>query len=221
LRKVKCFAVLLLFFSACFWFSARQREIAAAVNDRRMKATTRFSLSAGNHGNANASRPALCGRVEASPRTGAGNITNGERDTNGCGIGTFVRPSFYRTYSIGADHRGGEFTGPGRSEKLKRMFAFAMLQCTRTTSIEFDALRGGTIGIPGTIEKRTSSAYSTVRINRRLRVSGAADLTMQNNPAIAIEGGSLSNGTGTLSNAAGDSNAYGTDDPMTFQRSEL
>src|SRR5258708_12735095 len=64
------------------------------------------------------------------------------------------------------------------------------------------------------MEKVDTTAYSTARITGDYAF-GAAGLDNANNRA-AIEGRFTSNGTGTLTNAAGDVNAYGTDYPMSF-----
>ena len=189
--------------------SAVQGQSSSGVNDAELNGNYAFSFS-GIHGNASvASVFAAVGRFTAD---GAGNITNGELDTNGVGVGTnFVAQAFTGTYSIGADHRGViTFTGPGGSLK----FAFAMLANGNAHFIEIDASGGaGTIG-SGTIEKADTSAYSTARIAGDYAF-GAAGFDNAHNRA-AIEGRFTSNGTGTLSNAAGDVNAYGTDYPMTF-----
>jgi hypothetical protein len=80
--------------------------------------------------------------------------------------------------------------------------------------IEFDAAGGaGTIG-SGTMEKADTTAFSTARITGDYAL-GAAGFDNGSNRA-AIEGRFTSNGTGTLSNAAGDLNGYGTDYPMIF-----
>jgi len=157
-----------------------------------------------------ASRP-LMRPWERFTADGAGNITNGELDTNGVGIGTFVAQAFTGTYSIGADHRGAmTFTGPGGSLR----FAFAMLANGNAHFIEFDASGGAGNHRLRDHRKSDSTAYSTAGITGDYAF-GAGGLTMANN-RIAIEGRFTSNGTGTLSNAAGDVNAYGTDYPMTF-----
>src|SRR5207245_4013967 len=98
----------------------------------------------------------------------------------------------------------------GRSAKL----TFAMMANGNAEFIKFDASGGtGTIG-SGTMEKADTTAYSTARITGDYAF-GAAGFDNGNNRA-AIEGRFTSNGTGTLSNPAGDLNAYGTDYPMTF-----
>jgi trimeric autotransporter adhesin len=92
--------------------------------------------------------------------------------------------------------------------------AFAMLANGNAEFIEFDAVGGsGTIG-SGTMEKADTTAYSTGKITGDYAF-GAAGFDNVNNRA-AIEGRFTSNGTGTLTNAAGDVNAYGTDYSMNF-----
>jgi hypothetical protein len=64
------------------------------------------------------------------------------------------------------------------------------------------------------MEKADTTAYSTARITGDYAF-GAAGLDEGNNRAV-IEGRFTSNGTGTLTNAAGDVNAYGTHYSMNF-----
>ena len=186
-----------------------QAQTSGGVNGHELNGNYAFSFS-GIRGNGSVeSAYAAVGRFTAD---GAGNLTNGEIDTNGVGVGTtFTAQPFTGTYSIGTDHRGVmTFTGSGGSLK----FAFAMLASGNAHLIEFDASGGsGTIG-SGTVEKADSSAYSTARIAGDYAF-GAAGFDNVKNRA-AIEARFTSNGTGTLSNAAGDVNAYGTDYPMTF-----
>ena len=150
---------------------------------------------------------AAVGRFTAD---GAGNLTNGELDTNAVGGGTTGQP-FTGTYSIGADNRGVmTWNISGSSARL----AFAMLANGNAQFIEFDAGGGsGTIG-SGTMEKEDTTAYSAARITGDYAF-GAAGFDNANNRA-AIEGRFTSNGTGTLTNAVGDVNAYGTDFSMNF-----
>src|SRR2546421_3532260 len=151
---------------------------------------------------------AAVGRFTAD---GAGNLTNGEVDTNTVGASTSTGQAFTGTYSIGADHRGVmTFNIGGGPTKL----AFAMSGNGSARFIKFDAAGGSaTIG-SGTIERADTSAYSTSRIvgDYTLGIAGQDNL---NNRA-AIAGRFTSNGAGTLGNAAGDVNGYGTDYPMSF-----
>ena len=150
---------------------------------------------------------AAVGRFTAD---GAGNLTNGELDTNTVGSGAAAQ-SFTGTYTIGADNRGVMTLNiGGGSAKL----AFAMMANGNAQFIEFDAVGGaGTIG-SGTMEKADTTAFSTARITGDYAF-GAAGLDNVSNRA-AIEGRWTSNGTGTFTNAAGDVNAYGTDYAMNF-----
>src|SRR5260370_8351607 len=80
--------------------------------------------------------------------------------------------------------------------------------------IEFDAAGGsGTIG-SATIEKADATAFSTAKIAGGYGVGGAG--LDNGNDRAAIAGRFTSNGAGTVTNAAGDVNAYGTDYPMNF-----
>jgi hypothetical protein len=133
-------------------------------------------------------------------------------DTNGVGAGVaLVAQTFTGTYSIGADNRGVmTLNFSGGSAKL----AFVMMANGNAQFIKFDASGGaGTIG-SGTMEKADTTAYSTARIAGDYAF-GAAGFDNANNRA-AIAGRFTSNGAGTLINAAGDVNAYGTDYPMNF-----
>src|SRR6266478_8978606 len=141
---------------------------------------------------------------------GAGNLTNGELDTNDV-AGARAAQSFTGTYSIGNDNRGVmTLNFSSSSAKL----AFAMLANGNAQLIEFDASGGaGTIG-SGTMEKADTTAYSTARITGDYAF-GAAGFDNVNNRA-AIEGRFTSNGTGTLTSPVGDLNAYGTAYSLTF-----
>jgi hypothetical protein len=206
MRKLK---ILLMVWLALLLGAGVQAQTSGGVNAQELNGNYAFSFS-GIRGNASvASVFAAVGRFTAD---GAGNLTNGELDTNGVGVGsTLTAQAFTGTYSIGADQRGVmTLTGPGGSLK----FAFAMLASGNAHMIEVDVTGGsGTIG-SGTVEKADASAYSTARITGDYAF-GAAGFDNAKNRA-AIEGRFTSNGTGTLSNAAGDVNAYGTDYPMTF-----
>src|SRR5258708_28899465 len=99
---------------------------------------------------------AAVGRFTAD---GAGNLTNGELDTNGVGAGAAAGArTFAGTYAIGADHRGVMTLDTGAK------LAFAMTANGNAPLIEFDAVGGsGTIG-SGTMEKVDTAAYSTAKI---------------------------------------------------------
>src|SRR5207245_868950 len=147
----------------------------------------------------NGTTSSVFGAVGRFTADGAGNVTNGELVTNAVGAGASGPQAFTGTYSIGADNRGVmTLNFAGSSAKL----AFAMLANGNAQFIEFDAAGGaGTIG-SGTMEKSDPTAYSTARITGDYAF-GAAGFDSANNRA-AIEGRFTSNGTGTLTNAAGD-----------------
>jgi hypothetical protein len=199
--------LLMLCFFTLLRGSSVKGQSVNGVNDSELNGNYAFSFN-GIRGNASVA--SVFGAVGRFTADGAGNLTSGELDTNGVGT-TFVAQAFTGSYSIGADHRGVmTFTGAAGSLK----FAIAMLADGNAHIIEFDASGGtGTIG-SGTVEKADTSAFSTARITGDFAF-GAAGFDNANNRA-AIEGRFTSNGTGTLTNAAGDVNAYGTDYPMTF-----
>ena len=174
------------------------------VNNAEMNGSYAFTFT-GISGNGTVS--SVYGAVGRFTADGAGNVTNGELDTNTVGGGA-VAQTFTGTYSIGADNRGVMTLSIGAR------LAFAMVANGNAQFIKFDASGGaGTIG-SGTMEKSDTTAYSTARITGDYAF-GAAGFDNANNRA-AIEGRFTSNGSGTLSNAAGDVNGYGTDYPMTF-----
>ena len=149
---------------------------------------------------------AAVGRFTAD---GAGNLTNGELDTNGVGAGAAaVARTFTGTYAIGADHRGVMTLDTGAK------LAFAMTANGNAQFIEFDAVGGsGTIG-SGTMEKVDTAAYSTAKI-RGDYAFGVDGFDNSNNRA-AMAGRFTSDGAGTLTNGAGDVNAYGSVSSLPF-----
>jgi hypothetical protein len=185
-----------------------QGQTNGGANNAELNGNYAFTFS-GSSGNGTVSSVfAAVGRFSAD---GAGNLSNGELVTNGAGAGATSPQAFTGTYAIGADNRGVmTLNFSGGSAKL----AFAMMANGNAQFIEFDAAGGaGTIG-SGTMEKADSTAFSTARITGDYAF-GAAGFDNGSNRA-AIEGRFTSNGTGTLSNAAGDLNGYGTDYPMIF-----
>jgi hypothetical protein len=203
MRKLN--ALLIVCFAAVL--ASPVRAQTSGVNNAELNGNYAFTFTGIRGTGSISSVFAAVGRFTAD---GAGNLTNGELDTNDAGGGAAAQ-SFTGTYSIGADGRGVmTFNIGGGSAKL----AFAMMANGNAQFIEFDASGGaGTIG-SGTMEKADTTAYSTARITGNYAF-GAAGLDNVNNRA-AIEGRFTSNGTGALTNAAGDVNAYGTDYPMTF-----
>jgi hypothetical protein len=204
MRKLS--ALLILCFALLFASTVRGQS-NMGVNNAELNGNYAFSFR-GHSGNATVS--SVFGAVGRFTANGAGNLTNGELDTNTVSSGG-ANQSFTGTYSIGADNRGVmTLNFSGSTAKL----AFAMMANGNAQFIEFDASGGtGTIG-SGTMEKADTTAYSTARITGDYAF-GASGFDNTNNRA-AIEGRFTSNGTGALTSAAGDVNAYGTDYPMTF-----
>src|SRR6266446_2701783 len=205
MRKLN--ALLILCFALLF-ASTVQGQTNTGVNNAELNGDYAFTFS-GMSGNGTVS--SVFGAVGRFTADGAGNVTNGELVNNGVGAGAASAQSFTGTYSISADHRGVmTLNFSGSSVKL----AFAMMANGNAQFIEFDASGGsGTIG-SGTMEKADTTAYSTARIAGDYAF-GAAGFDSVNNRA-AMAGRFTSNGTGTLTNAAGDVNAYGTEYSMTF-----
>jgi hypothetical protein len=205
MRKLNALLMVCL---ALAFVSTVQGQTNTGVNNAELNGNYAFTFN-GLTGNANGSVVfAAIGRFTAD---GAGNVTNGELDTNGVGTGSQLTAlAFTGTYSIGADNRGVmSLNIPGGAR-----LAFAMMANGNAQFIEFDAAGStGTIG-SGTMEKVDPTAYSTARIAGDYAF-GAAGFDNANNRA-AIAGRFTSNGTGTLTNAAGDVNAYGTDYSMIF-----
>ncbi len=199
---------LLTFCFAVLFTSAVQGQTDTGVNNAELNGNYAFTFS-GISGNGSIS--SVFGAVGRFTADGAGNLTNGELVTNGVGAGAASPQSFSGTYAIGADNRGVmTLSFSGSSAKL----AFAMMANGNAQFIEFDAFGGtGTIG-SGTMEKADTTAYSTSRITGDYAF-GAAGFDNTNNRA-AIAGRFTSNGTGALTNAAGDVNAYGNDFSMNF-----
>ena len=177
------------------------------VNNAELRGNYAFDFSGVSGNTSLASVYAAVGRFTAD---GAGNLTNGELDTNGVSGGSAAQ-AFTGTYAIGADSRGVMTLDIGGSTAK---LAFAMMANGSAAFIKFDAAGGaGTIG-SGTIEPADNAAFSTGRILGDYAI-GVAGQDNVNNRA-AIVGRFTSNGAGTLSNAAGDVNAYGTAYAMSF-----
>ncbi len=201
MRKLN--VLLILCFALVFASIAQGQSNNAALNGNYA-----FNFT-GVSGNGTAG--SVFGAVGRFTADGAGNLSSGELITNSAGAGATSPQAFTGTYAIGADNRGVmTLNFSGSSAKL----AFAMMANGNAQFIEFDAAGGaGTIG-SGTMEKADTTAFSTARITGDYAF-GAAGFDNGSNRA-AIEGRFTSNGTGTLSNAAGDLNGYGTDYPMIF-----
>src|SRR5229473_2588724 len=198
--------VLLISLFALFFVASVHGQ--TGVNDAALNGNYAFTFT-GVSGNGTTS--SVFGAVGRFTADGAGNLTSGELVTNSVGGGAASPQSFTGTYSIGADNRGTMILNTsGGSRRL----AFAMTASGNAQLIEFDASGGsGAIG-SGTIDKADTTAYNAARISGDYAF-GAAGFDNVNNRA-AIEGRFTSNGTGTLTNAAGDVNAYGTEYSMIF-----
>ena len=195
--------VLLILCLALFFASTVQGQTNSGVNNAELNGDYAFTFN-GITGNGGVSSVfAAVGRFTAD---GAGNLTNGELDTNGVGAGAAaVDQSFTGTYAIGADNRGVMTLNIGG---VFAKFAFAMTANGNAQFIEFDTVGGsGTIG-SGTMEKADTTAYSTAKITGDYAF-GVAGFDNSNNRA-AMAGRFTSDGAGTLTNGVGDVNAYGS-----------
>src|SRR5437879_868362 len=154
MRKLN--ALLILCFALLF-ASTVQGQTNTGVNNASLNGNYAFNFN-GISGNGTVSSAfAAVGRFTAD---GAGNLTNGQLDTNTVGGGGAAQ-SFTGTYSIGADNRGVmTLNFSSSSAKL----TFAMMDTGTAQFIKFDAGGGAGTNGPGTMEKADSTAYSTARI---------------------------------------------------------
>jgi hypothetical protein len=183
--------------------STARAQNPSGVNNAELNGDYAFNFNGITGSGGVSSVFAAVGRFRAD---GAGNLTNGELDTNGVN-GAAVAQTFTGTYAIGADHRGVMTLAGAR-------FAFAMMANGNAQFIKFDAGGGsGTIG-SGTMEKVDTTAYNAAKIAGDYAF-GVAGMDNLNNRA-AIVGRFTSDGAGTLTNAAGDANLYGTSYSMSF-----
>ena len=180
---------------------------AQGVNNAELQGNYAFSFTGMTSGNGIDSTPfAAVGRFTAD---GAGNLANGELDSNGLGVSLggvekAVALAFTGTYSIGADNRGVmNLNIPGGGT-----LAFAMMANGNAKFVEVDASGNhGTVG-SGTMEKVDAAAYNTSRItgDYAFGVSGFD----QSNNRTALAGRFTSNGMGLLTNGDADENLSGT-----------
>ena len=196
MRKVK--AIQIMWF-VMFLASTVRAQNTSGVNNSELNGDYAFTFNGMTTGGGGASTPfAAVGRFTAD---GAGNLTNGELDTNGVGLPEkLIAQSFTGTYAIGPDNRGVmnlNIPGSGR-------LAFAMMANGNAKFVEIDAAGGkGTIG-SGAMEKSDTTAYSTAKIIGDYAF-GAVGLDNSNNRS-AIAGRLTSSGAGTFSNGAADVN---------------
>ncbi|HLZ11847.1 MAG TPA: hypothetical protein VKP58_04615 [Candidatus Acidoferrum sp.] len=177
-----------------------------AQNNSELQGNYAFSFTGMTTGDGSASTP--FGAVGRFTADGAGNLTNGELDSNGLGVSLggvekAVALAFTGTYSIGADHRGVmNLNIPGGGT-----LAFAMLSNGNAKFVEVDASGNhGTVG-SGTMEKVDSSAYNTGKITGDYAF-GVSGLDQSNNRT-ALVGRFSANGSGLLTNGAADENMSG------------
>jgi hypothetical protein len=189
----------------CFAFvlaSTVRAQSSSGVNNAALKGDYAFTFDGMTTGGGGNSTPfAAVGRFTSD---GAGNLTNGELDTNGVGLPEkLIAQSFTGTYSIGADNRGVmSLNIPGGGT-----LAFAMMANGNAKFVEIDASGGhGTVG-SGTMEKADVTAYSTAKIMGDYAF-GVAGLDSSNNRN-AIAGRFTANGGGTITNGAADVNQWG------------
>ncbi len=177
-------------------------QTAPGVNNVELKGDYAFTFNGMTTGGGGASTVfAAVGRFTAD---GAGNLTNGELDTNGVGPQEkLIAQSFTGTYSIGADNRGVmNLNIPGGGT-----LAFAMMANGNAQFVEIDAGGGhGTVG-SGTMEKADTTAYNTAKIMGDYAF-GVAGLDGSNNRT-AIAGRLTANGAGTFTSGSSDVNQSG------------
>src|SRR6266487_2237803 len=185
-----------------FLTSTMRAQTAPGVNNAELKGDYAFTFDGMTTGGGGASTVfAAVGRFTAD---GAGNLTNGELDTNGAGLQEkLIAQSFTGTYSIGADNRGVmNLNIPGGGT-----LAFAMMANGNAKFVEIDASGGhGTVG-SGTMEKVDTTAFSTAKIMGDYAF-GVAGFDQSNNRT-AIAGRFTANGAGTFTNGAADVNLSG------------
>lgn len=189
------------FFAAAFAPGALCQS-GQGVNDAELKGDYALSFNGMTSGGNGASTPfAAVGRFTAD---GAGNLTNGEVDTNGIGLPEkLIAQPFTGTYQIDADHRGiMTLNIPGGGS-----LAFVMMANGNAKFVEIDASGGkGTVG-SGIMEKADVTAYSTSKIAGNYAF-GVAGLDQSNN-RVAIAGHVLATGSGMFTDGAVDVNQAG------------
>src|SRR5437016_6968749 len=177
--KMRKLNALLILCFALFFASKVQGQTNGGVNNAALNGDYAFTFD-GLTGNAGGSVVfAAVGRFTAD---GAGNVNNGELDTNGVGPGAQLTAiAFTGTYAIAADNRGVMTLNIPGGAKL----AFAMMASGNAQFIELDAAGGaGTIGA-GTREKADPTAYNTASISGDYAFGVAGFDDTKNRAAIA------------------------------------
>ena len=146
----------------CFMLSlvsTVRAQSTPGVNNAEMNGDYAFTFNGMTTGGGGASTVfAAVGRFTAD---GAGNLTNGELDTNSAQPQERASAlTFTGTYAIGADQRGVmNLNIPGGGT-----LAFAMMTNGNAQFVEVDAAGGtGTVG-SGTMEKVDTAAFNTAKI---------------------------------------------------------
>ena len=191
---IMCFALVLA--------SAVRAQNPPGVNNAELKGDYAFTFNGMTTGGGGGSTIfAAVGRFTAD---GAGNLTNGELDTNSAQLQQRATAlTFSGTYTIGADHRGVmSLNIPGGGT-----LAFAMMANGNAQFVEIDASGGtGEVG-SGTMEKVDTTAYNTTKIAGDYAfgftgLDGFNDRTM-------LAGRFTANGLGAFTNGAADSSRSG------------
>jgi len=189
----------------CFMLSlvsTVRAQSTPGVNNAEMNGDYAFTFNGMTTGGGGASTVfAAVGRFTAD---GAGNLTNGELDTNSAQPQERASAlTFTGTYAIGADQRGVmNLNIPGGGT-----LAFAMMTNGNAQFVEVDAAGGtGTVG-SGTMEKVDTAAFNTAKITGDYAfgftgLDGFNDRTM-------LAGRFTANGLGTFTNGAADSSRSG------------
>jgi hypothetical protein len=182
--------------------STVRAQNAPGVNNAELKGDYAFTFNGMTTGGGSAFTVfAAVGRFTAD---GAGNLTNGELDTNSAQPQQWAHAlAFTGTYTIGADHRGVmNLNIPGGGT-----LAFAMMANGNAQFVEIDASGGmGEVG-SGTMEKVDTTAYNTAKIAGDYAfgftgLDGFNDRTM-------LAGRFTANGLGALTNGTADSSRSG------------
>src|SRR6266446_762673 len=151
--------VLLITCFMLFLVSTVRAQSTPGVNNAEMNGDYAFTFNGMTTGGGGAST--IFAAVGRFTTDGAGNVTNGELDTNGVGPQErLTAQTFTGTYAIGADHRGVmNLNIPGGGT-----LAFAMMANGNAKFVEVDAAGGtGTVG-SGTMEKVDTTAFNNARI---------------------------------------------------------
>jgi hypothetical protein len=173
-----------------------------AQNNAEMNGDYAFTFNGMTTGGGGASTTfAAVGRFSAD---GAGNLTNGELDTNSAQLQQRATAlTFTGTYTIGADHRGVmNLNIPGGGT-----LAFAMMANGNAQFIEIDASGGvGEVG-SGTMEKVDTTAYNTAKItgDYAFGFTGLDGF----NARTMLAGRFTANGLGALTDGTADSSRSG------------